>query len=392
MKRSTFVFSTLLVLTALPPGDARGNEWSNRGGMLNPGGGWFDWVQNTVDGRHCALGYGGSLQCYDPGTNTLETVYVNASQTPDPQNGDLQIFGWDHVNQEYLAMDGGRTIGPNPMAFSMITRTWRILTNADFDGIEARTKSGGAGSATSPDHDLFVVFAGSHTGYPGRKTLVLDLRNRTYREVSAPASMPARNRTQGQLLYISSLRKFLLFGGVSSDYKILNDLWLFDPVTMAWTSVTAQDPPSGRYFSQMAYDSINDLVYLYGGHGAVDGSVSVLHVGTWAWEHIPEPPGTVLVDYPGIRRVGAGIFDPGAGFCSGSGVLAGTDWVRSAHIWCWTHAFGDPPDPPEPPPPGWVLTISTPDRVRFEFQQEPPPGAVVYDCIGDATVIDCQKR
>lgn len=142
MKRSTFVFSTLLVLTALPPGDARGNEWSNRGGMLNPGGGWFDWVQNTVDGRHCALGYGGSLQCYDPGTNTLETVYVNASQTPDPQNGDLQIFGWDHVNQEYLAMDGGRTIGPNPMAFSMITRTWRILTNADFDGIEARTKSG----------------------------------------------------------------------------------------------------------------------------------------------------------------------------------------------------------------------------------------------------------
>jgi hypothetical protein len=392
MKRLTLSLSTLLVLVVAAPPNAWGNEWANRGGKLNPGGGWFEWVQNTVDGRHCALGYGGNLQCYDPATNVLETVYVNASQTPDPQNGDLQIFGWDHVNQEYLAMDGGRTIGPNPLAFSMITRTWRILTNADFEGIESRTKTGGAGSATSPDHDLFVVFAGSQWGYPGRKTLVLDLRNRTYREVNAPASMPARNRTLGQLLYISSLRKFLLFGGGASNYAPLNDLWLFDPTTSVWTSVTAQDPPSGRYFSQMAYDSINDLVYLYGGHGAADGSVSILHISTWTWEHLPEPPGSALVDYPGLRRAGAGIFDPGAGFCSGSGVLAGTDWVRSAHIWCWTHAFGPPPPPPPPPAPGWVLTTSTPDRVRFEFQTAPSSGADVYDCIVDATAIDCQRR
>ena len=175
-----------------------------------------------------------------PSTNVLETVYVNGSQTPDPRNGDLQNFGWDHVNLEYLAMDGGRTIGPYPMAFSMVTRTWRILTNADFAGVESRTIASGAGSATSPDHDVFVVFAGSHHGYVGRKALIYDLRNRTYSELNAPVSMPSRSRTQGQFLYISSLKRFLLFGGSGSSYELLNDLWLLDPTTWTWTSVTAQ--------------------------------------------------------------------------------------------------------------------------------------------------------
>jgi hypothetical protein len=203
--------------------------------------------------------------------------------------------------------------------------------------------------------------------------------------------MPKRSRTTGQFLYIPSLRKFLLFGGYDGVSAALNDLWLLDPATWSWTPVTAQDPPSGRFFSQMAYDRINDLVYLYGGHGAADGRVSVLHLSTWTWEHLPEPPGTVLVDYPGIRRVGAGIFDPGAGFCSGAGVLVGTDWVGSARIWCWTHSFNGSPPPP-PPLPGWVRMTDTPDRVRFEYRSAPPSGVDLYDCIADANVIDCRRR
>lgn len=389
VKRLTLALSAQLMLAGVAP-VTWANEWVNRGGMLNPGGGWFQWMQNTVDGRHCALGYGGNLQCYDPATNVLATVYVNGSQTPDPQNGDTQVFGWDHLRREYLAMDGGRSIGPYPMAFSMVTRTWRILTNADFAGIESRTITGSAGSATSPDHDLFVVF-GERGGSAGRKTLIYDLRNRTYRELVGPTSMPIRNLTQGQFLYIPSLRRFLLFGGLSFNSGPLNDLWLLDPATLSWTPVTAQNPPSGRYFSQMAYDRVNDLVYLYGGHGAANGGVSVLHLETWTWEHLPEPPGIVRVNFPGIRRVGAGIFDPGAGFCSGSGVLVGTDWVGSAHIWCWTHQFNGPPPPP-PPAPGWVLTTSTPDRVRLEYRSAPPIGVDLYDCIADANVIDCRRR
>jgi len=392
MKRLTLVLLAQLVLAGASP-VTWANDWVNRGGRLNPGGGWFQWVQNTFDGRYCALGYKGNLQCYDPGTNVLETVYADGSQTPDPQNGDLQIFGWDNVNLEYLAMDGGRTIGPNPLAFSMVTRTWRILTNADFDAIESRTKAAAAGSATSTDHDLFVVFAGGANGYPGTKSLVYDLRNRTYGELSGPPAMPSRKFTQGQFLYIPSLQRFLLFGGYSLSSGPLNDLWLLDPATWVWTPVTALNPPSGRYFSQMTYDRINDLVYLYGGHGATDGGVSALHLDTWTWEHLPEPPGTVLVNYPGLRRVGAGIFDPGAGFCSGAGALSGTNWVGSAEIWCWTHSFdGSPPPPPPPPPaPGWVLT-TTPDRVWFEYQSAPAAGVDLYDCIADATVIDCLKR
>ena len=140
----------------------------------------------------------------------------------------------------------------------------------------------------------------------------------------------------------------------------------------------------------MAYDQFNDVVYLYGGHGATDGGVSVLHVNTWTWEHLPEPSGTVLVDYPGIRRVGAGIFDASAGFCSGSGVLVGTNWIGSAEIWCWTHSFDG--SPPTPPVPGWIRSTDTPDRSRFEYQSAPPSGADLYDCVVGSTVINCQRR
>ncbi len=337
------VILALLIMLAGSMPVAWGNEWVDRGGLLNPGGGWFQWVQNTVDGRYCALTYGGDLQCYDTLSNVLETVYVDGSQTLDPNNGDLQVFGWDHVHMEYLAMDGGRSIGPNPMAFSMVTRTWRLLTNVDFDGVESRTIASGAGSATSPDHDLFVVFAGGNYGSPGRKTLIYDLQNRTYSELDGPSSMPSRNHTQGQFLYIPSLRGFLLFGGDSPDSGPYNDLWFLDIASWTWMSVTAHNSPSGRSFGQMAYDPLNDVVYLYGGIWAMDGSVSVLHLSSWTWEHLPEPPGTLLVDYPGIRRVGAGIYDPIAGFCSGAGTLAGTNWVSSAKIWCWTHSFDGSP-------------------------------------------------
>lgn len=391
MRRLTLIAVAQLMLCGLAP-HAWGNDWVNRGGMLNPGAGWFQWVHNSVDGRHCSLNYNGSLQCYDARSNVHEMVYLDRSQTPDPQNGDLQIFGWDHVNKEYLAMDGGRTIGPHPMAFSMITRTWRILTNADFDMIESRTVTSSAGSATSPDHDVFVVFAGSAWGYAGKKTLVFDLRNRTYRELPGPASMSKRNNTQGQLLYISSLKRFLLFGGQSEGGALLNDLWLLDPVTWTWAQVSPQNPPPGRIFSQMAYDRVQNKVYLYGGWGADDGEVSVLHVNNWSWEHLPEPTGTVRVNYPGLRRVGAGMFDPSAGFCSGSGVLVGTDWIGSAAIWCWTHQFDGSAPPPPPPTPAWVKMSLTTDRMRFEYHSAPPGGVDLYDCTSDISVVDCRKR
>lgn len=389
MKRLALMFVAQVLLVGAST-IAWGNEWVNRGGRLNPAAGWFQWVPNTVDGRHCVLTYYGHIQCYSARTNLLETIYEDRSQQPDPGNGDLQIFGWDHVNKEYLAMDGGRPIGPYPMAFSMITRTWRILTNADFDRIESRTKAHSAGSATSSDHNVFVVFAGSQYG-ARRLTLVFDLKNRTYRELPGPASMPIRSNTQGQLLYISSLKRFLLFGGASDTYAPLNDLWLLDPATWTWTQVSARNPPSGRFFSQMAYDYVHNRIYLYGGWGTSDGNVSVLHLDTWTWQHIPQPLGTALVNYPGWRRVGAGMFDPHAGFCSGSGILAGTDWVGSAAIWCWKHQFDAAPPPP-PPAPGWVRTSLTVDRVRFEYQSAPAAGVDLYDCSSNSSVVDCRKR
>ena len=250
---------------------------------------------------------------------------------PAPNGGDLHAFAWDHVNKEYITLDGSRN-GRQAFAFNLTTRTWRPLTNADFSGLDGRTFVSGSGTAVSPDHDLIVIFGGGL--YASNVTRILDLRNRTYREVVGPAALQRRSYVQNQFLYISSIKQFLLFGGWNNQY--LNDLWLFDPRSQTWTQVAHQNPPTGRYFAQMAYDPVQNIVYLTGGHNG-SGRVSILHIATWTWEHLPLPPGRVLIDYPGQRSVGTAMFDPGSGFCTTAGELEGGTWLDNLRTWCFKH-------------------------------------------------------
>ena len=213
-----------------------------------------------MDGRYCLFS-GNSYRsdnevvCYDASTNQWEWVYDRGSTVPAPNGGDLHTFAWDHVRKEYITLDGGRN-GRQAFAFNITTRTWRPLTNNDFMGLDDRMFVSGSGTAVSPDHDLLVIFGGAGL-YVSNVARLLDLRNRTYSEVAGPASLPRRSYVQNQFLYISSLRQFLLFGGRDGQ-SYLNDLWLFDPQSKTWTPVAHQNPPTGRYFAQMAYDPIQN--------------------------------------------------------------------------------------------------------------------------------------
>lgn len=314
---------------------AQTEVWTNFGGRFNPSGGWFDWVQNDVDGRYCAEAYSGHIQCWDAVTNTIERVYTYTDdadvRVTHPRRGDLQTWFWDHIYQEYIHVDGCRS-GRGVFAFHYSSRQWRPLTDSDFSGLSGRTPVCGNGSAVSVDHDMAVIVGGRGGIAAGRQTRIFDLQARRYFEFNAPTAMIPRIYTQQQLVYVATLHKFLLFGGRSGGNN-LNDLWLFDPATLRWEQVAHQNPPSPRYFGQMAYDIVTNRVYLTGGHGG-DGRVSYLALDTWTWEHLPLPPGQPRVDYPGWRRVGAAISDPLRGFCHTAGVLVGGTWIDAAKIWC----------------------------------------------------------
>lgn len=328
--------SMLIVCFFITSAIAQTEQWTNFGGRMNIGGGWFDWVQNDVDGRYCLETFRGHIECWDAPTNTIETVYVYDAPAVEnglvPRRGDLQSWVWDHVAQEYLHLDGCRS-GRGAFAFHLPTRTWRPITDSDFTWISTRTTICGDGSAVSLDHNIAVIVSG-RGGTVGRQTRILDFQARTYTEFNAPIAMIPRSYTQQQFVYIPTLQKFLMFGGRKSGTSgNLNDLWLLDPVTRLWEEVAHLNPPSPRYFGQMAYDSADNRVYLTGGHGG-DSRIARLDLTTWTWEHFPTPVGVQFIDFPGWRRVGASVIDPLRGWCHVGGVLVGGDWTKTQHVWC----------------------------------------------------------
>jgi hypothetical protein len=374
------------------------NTWHYKGGWLQVSRGWIDWQRNDVDGRYClfsghsATAAENDVWCYNADTNQWQEVYPGDRSATQPIGGDLHAWGWDHVGKEYFLFDSGKT-GWRSYAFNPITRTWRQLNDTDFSGLSGRTFISSSGTATSPDHDLMVITHGG--GYPTRVVRFLDLRNGTYSEINSPSNPPVRTFVQNQFLYISSIRKFLLFGG-SAGTQYFNDLWLLDPVTRTWMPIAHVNPPPGNSNAQMAYDSVQDVVYLTGGDRGT-AQVSILQVSNWTWQHLPLPAGSAFVDYPSRRRNGGAMFHPVAGFCNVAGGLQGGTWIESLRTWCFKHAVSTDTVPPAQPPAGgsdfvpsnlgdliagWSRSADDPgDVARYEAERSENNGVTWIDAV-----------
>jgi hypothetical protein len=236
----------------------------------------------------------------------------------------------------------------------------------------------------------------THGGaYPTRAVRFFDLQNRIYSEINSASNPSPRTLVQNQFLYLSSIKKFLLFGGWSGT-QYLNDLWLLDPVTKSWMPIAHGNAPAANANAHMAYDSVQDVVYLTGGDRG-SARVSILHLSSWTWEHLPLPSGTAFVDYPTRRRVGAGMFHPVAGFCTVAGKLDGGTWIESLRTWCFKHAISIDNDPPAQPPAGgsdfvpsnlgdllvgWEKSADDPgDVVRYEVERSENSGVTWIDTV-----------
>lgn len=395
----------LALLTGAGVATAQTNKWTYKGGWIGYTRGWLEWQKNSYDGRYCLFagspswsGSPNDVWCYNAATNVWENVYKGDLSATWPKGGDEHAWGWDHVHGEYIILDTAH-YRPQAYAFKMATRTWRKLTNADFAGIESRNLPFGAGTATSPDHDLMVITHGPSGG--DALTRILDLKNGTYSELR-PATGVAfpenRNLIQNMFVYVSSLRKFLLFGGHSIvTNKNLNDLWLFDPVSKTWMKVTQSgDIPSPRANSHIAYDSVQNVVYLFGGNVTEDPVVYILRLSDFSWQKLPVPAGTVYVDRSPYRTNGTSMWSKEAGFCLTGGSLSpARDWSDSLRTWCFQHSLSADSTPPSSPPANtgsfvpsdlgnltasWYKSASDPaDVARYEVQRSEDGGATWKD-------------
>lgn len=67
------------------------------------------------------------------------------------------------------------------------------------------------------------------------------------------------------MVYDSSNKVHIMFGGENNRGKLLDDTWVFDIWDNTWTKMNPPRKPSPRVWHSMAYDSNNDIVILFGG-------------------------------------------------------------------------------------------------------------------------------
>jgi PKD repeat protein len=107
-------------------------------------------------------------------------------------------------------------------------------------------------------------------------TYKLDFATDSYSVVlpqNATTSPPARIEIQNEFVYDSTHNLYVLFGGWCTDptrctyFAPLSDTWVYDPTANSWTPVTGGPQPPARAQAQMYFDQANDVVVLYGGGG-----------------------------------------------------------------------------------------------------------------------------
>jgi hypothetical protein len=98
---------------------------------------------------------------------------------------------------------------------------------------------------------------------------------------------PARGG--GALVWSSTIRKLVLFGGFTADDWGLNDTWTFDGT--AWKQLSTTSGPSGRYLFGMAEDAASGALVVYGGverthAGAGDLIAATADARTWTLDPV----------------------------------------------------------------------------------------------------------
>ncbi len=155
-------------------------------------------------------------------------------------------------------------------AYDLNTNTWTAMN-------PARRPAGRnwGQMAYIPTIDRVLLFS----GWSGDATLMNELTGDTWLydynhdtwEQLRPSSVPAR-RHFASMVYMASVDRVLLYGGQTREGgPFLSDLWTFDPTTLNWEELHPATDPGKRGQYGMAYDSKADKVVLFGGGGTSMG-------------------------------------------------------------------------------------------------------------------------
>jgi len=247
-----------------------------------------------------------STWLYDPGNRTWKLLHPNVSP---PGRGD-EIFVYDERADTFILFGGWHEEAnetyvrlADTWSFSLRSNTWTELHPA----VSPSPRSD-AQVAYNPIVDAVLLVGGfSGTAYLG-DVWSYTPSNNTWSP--RPAAVEPSRRADGRMVYVSTVDRFVFFGGndysgANRSFHHLADTWTYDWSSNVWTLLVRAVGPSSRDYPIFAFDPMTKLVLLTAGfgNGTILNDLWALNITSETWNDL-----TPTVSPP-PRFAAAGGFD-----------------------------------------------------------------------------------
>ena len=222
--------------------------------------GFFDTFQDEtgIDAALSEISYDAVGEFYEEldNSNTWRKLTVTGS-TP---NLDQQGF-YDPVNHNYLLHFEGND--GKVYKYTIATSTWSVLSPTGGPPPNRRHSS----HCYDPVNHAWWMFGGQDitTGLGRNDLWKYDIAANTWTQFTPTNPPPTRDRFGG--IYDPTNQDFIVFGGYNAVSGPLNDLWKYSIPNNTWTQLSPSGgPPTARFRFQVALDSHNRSLYVFGGY------------------------------------------------------------------------------------------------------------------------------
>lgn len=130
-----------------------------------------------------------------------------------------------------------------------------------------------------------IVFYGGESQSTKSDTWEFNTSTHVWTQINisgAASAPPVRGQIENAFAWDSANGKLIIFGGMANAQSARNDTWAYDPVTNVWANRNPSGSvPVARIQHAMTYDSVNQVVVLYGGQTPTD----VKFNDTWIYKY-----------------------------------------------------------------------------------------------------------
>ena len=229
------------------------------------------------------------LWSYEYETNTWSML--DTRNNPDPRFNSMLVYIPD---RHQLFLYGGFSSADriaDTWVYDFESNTWTEL----HPNTQPSPRSDSS-IAYDPVNDVVVLFS----GYLLNDTHLQDTWIYSFKMenwIKRTPDNPPLGQYGNYMVYVESTGQLLMYPGhwsVISNGETVNhgfggNLWEYDVVDDSWIEHSSNVSPPGRYWGSLVYDSTEDRLILFGGHGAVNyDDTWTYSVADGVWENVEQ--------------------------------------------------------------------------------------------------------